>query len=996
MFLMSVALASAQSITVTGIVVDGNSQPLPGVNVLEKNTSNGMQTDFDGKYSVTVSSSDAILVFSYIGFVTQEIKVGSKTNINVSMQDDVTSLDEIVLVGYGSQDKQAVTGAVVQADLETYSRVPVNNIMETVKGTVPGLNVGAINQAGQVAGFSIRGTNSIGASNNPLIVVDGVIYNGSLASIPNNDIESFTVLKDASAAAVYGSRSGNGVILIQTKRGKGTEGRPKISLNINTGITTQFRVAESFSGEAYLQNVLDIRESFGQDISLPVVNYLELIEQENYNATPDNRPTLLNPYDAVIQNAFNNQIGLSISNSSEKSNYFISMNVTDQKGVIKNDNFKLFSGRINISSEVTDWLKLGVNSFYALRDLSGASPNVGTVPSLSPYASLFDENGNYTQFPQTTTSVPSPFWDAASEDIQLGNDLNANVNVEIKVPGVKGLTFRSTLSNNLRRNEGRQFFDIETTRPGQENSGIGSRNFSKVHYQLFDNIINYKRTFAEKHKIDLTLLYSREKRVTDFQSLSGRGFDDASLRSYGLANAAIQNVDTGGELYTGLGKMARLTYGFDNRYTVTGTVRRDGASAFSKNKKWGTFSSLGFNWNITNEKFLQDSNTFNELTLSASYGSVGNQAISPYQTLARIGNGKVIFSDSNNYVITQSISSFALNDLGWETTTGLNLGLNFGLFGNTVSGRIDAYQTTTNNLLFNLRVPRISGGPSTILSNVGELANEGIELTLNTLNINKEDFKWRSSLNFSLNRNEVVSIIGDDNDGDGVEDDLINSNLFIGKPLGTIYSYKVIGMWQQEDVDNGTIMTGMRPGDYKLEDVDGDGRITSDKDRQFLGTSAPNFTWSLTNTIDYKKWSLMAYIYSICGGNDQFLSGGNTPYNDFGAYRTDVNHPVYDYWTPTNTNALFPRPDYSRNAAFRGVKYFDRSFIKLQKISLAYDFTEIVKPMGINNLTLAISADNLAAYDKEWVGLDAETGNGVTAGSRPSLRTYLLSLNINL
>lgn len=300
--------------------------------------------------------------------------------------------------------------------------------------------------------------------------------------------------------------------------------------------------------------------------------------------------------------------------------------------------------------------------------------------------------------------------------------------------------------------------------------------------------------------------------------------------------------------------------------------------------------------------------------------------------------------------------------------------------------------------MFSLPLPAISG-KSSIVSNIGEIQNRGIEVALNSVNIKKQNFSWESDFVFSLNRNKVVTILGQDNNGDGKEDDLISAGYFIGKPLGTIYDYKVTGMYQQANKDNGTIMTGMRPGDYILEDVADangtkDGKITSDKDRQFLGNSNPNFRWSLTNTFNYKEFSLLVYVYSIWGGNGYFLSGSNTPYNDGYSGNGAINHPVYDYWTPTNTGAMFPRLDYSR-AAYRGIKYFDRSFIKLQKVALSYDFTKMVKPLGIYGLSCSLSADNLFTYAPHWVGLDPETNSGLTASSIPSIRTYLFSVTVN-
>ena len=324
----------------------------------------------------------------------------------------------------------------------------------------------------------------------------------------------------------------------------------------------------------------------------------------------------------------------------------------------------------------------------------------------------------------------------------------------------------------------------------------------------------------------------------------------------------------------------------------------------------GNISFVGVNWNISRESFMKNVGTINNLALRASYGTNGNQSISQYSTLAKMASSKYLFYGDPSYSFTQYVSTLSNDDLGWESTTGLNLGMDFSILDKRLSGSIDGYKTKTNDLMFTLPLPAASG-KSSITSNIGEIQNRGLELNLSSKNIDKADFKWNSEFAFSINRNKVVTILGDDKDGDGKEDDLISAGYFIGKSLGTIYTYKVIGMWQQEDVDNGTIMTGMKPGTYKLEDVpdaDGnvDGKITSDKDRQFIGNSKENFRWSFTNTFKYKDLSLMVYLYSIWGGNDYFLSGSNTPYNDGYANRGDLNHPIYDYWTPDKYRCHVP------------------------------------------------------------------------------------------
>lgn len=991
---------TATPVKITGTIVDDNNEPVIGANVSIKGTTTGTITDMDGKFSLEASKGMTLLI-SYIGFETQEVTIGNQTTYKIRLSEDSQALDEVVVIGYGTQNRQAITGSISKAKLETYNIVPTNNVLETIKGSMPGLNIGGTNTAGGTPSFSIRGQNSTRVKvneddidgNNPLIVVDGAIFNGDLSDIPSDDIESFTVLKDASAAAVYGSRSANGVVLIQTKRGRSNDGKPTFNVNLSYGISNEMKRLKVYDAPGYLQRMLDIRSLNGMEADPnKIPYYLEVEEKKNYEATADHRPTLKDPYDMFRQNAYDLKANVSISNSSDLASYYISANMTDQKGVLMNDSYKNFSGRINIDTHLTDWLKIGIKSNYSIRDLSGSAPKMEQATHFSPFASIYDENGDYLQFPQTTTSFQSPYWSMHTSDTEKYNNLGAILDATIKVPWIKGLSYSMVYSNNLRWSQN-YYFDNEFTTEGLGKNGKGERKLNNDYNMLLDNMIKYNNTFAGKHNVDVTLLYSRERNTWEQTKAYAENFDNTILGDNSLQDGKNQRTTTSAGESGAIGMMARATYTFDNRYSLTGTVRRDGYSAFSVSKKWGTFASGGVNWNISNEAFMKPVKFVDNLALRLSYGSNGNQSISPYSTLARVATDKYIFAGDPSYSITQYIKSFALKNLGWETTTGFNFGLDFAVLNNRLSGSIDAYATNTTDLLFNLTLPGISGKTS-MLSNVGKIRNKGVEINLHSLNIESGDFSWTSDFAFSLNRNKVVSIYGDDNDGDGKEDDLISSGYFIGKSLGTLYKYKVDGMWQQSDVDNGMIMEGMRPGDYKLVDVDGDGKITSDKDRQFVGNTNPNFRWSLTNTLNYKEFSLMVYFNSVWGGNGYYLSEKNTPYNDGYANNPNINHPVYDYWTPENTGAKYPRPDY-KYAAYQGIKYIDRSFIKLQKVALSYDLSRFVKPAGFNNMILSVSADNLFTFAPHWDGLDPETDQGVYDQALPSIRTYQMTLMFN-
>jgi len=993
------AVSQPQKQGVHGKVTDEAGKPLQGVSVTVKGSTKGVATNERGEYDIDIpEGSSKTLQFSYVALVPQEVKVGNEKEINISLVPSTVEQQEVVVVGYGTQKKQAITGAVVKADLKTYENVTVNNIMETLKGTVAGLNVGEANTAGGVPGVTIRGTNSIAASTSPLIVLDGVIFSGSLADISPSDVESVTVLKDASAAAVYGSRSANGVILIETKKGTGVNGKPKFELRTSYGVISELKPLEVYGAQGYMGRLNDILNDNGTAVPIDQTpNYLQTNEKVNYNATPDHKPTLENPYSLFSQTGYNFNTSLSVSQRTDKMSYFLSGNYTDQKGVILYDRYKRYSVRFNLESKITNWLTLGVRSFYSNRSYPGSRmygvASNGSSPYLfSPYADVYNADGSYNMFPQTTTSFVNPFSMMADEAYNRTSNLNGIGYATVKIPWVKGLSYTATYSKTQNTSETGSFYGFSTYQ-GQGPKGTGSRAYSRGTATLFDHLIKYNRTFAEKHNFDLTLLHSDQKSEAYGESLSASGFDNDQLGTYRLSAGAIQAVSTSGSETQSIGQMARLTYTYDGKYSVTGTIRHDGYSAFSANHKYGDFSSVGVNWNISKEKFMENSSVFNSLALRASYGTNGNQSIAPYSTLARITNGYYYYQGDANYSYTQAVGSLGNDDLVWESTTGLNFGLDFSILKNRLSGSIDGYATRTNNLAFTLQLPGASGFTS-ITANAGEIQNRGLEMNLRSINITNKKFSWRSEAAFSLNRNEVTHLLGDRN-GDGKEDDIVSSNLFIGKSLGTVYDYQVERMWQQSDKDGATIMAGFQPGTYKLRDVNHDGKITSDSDRVFLGNSGANFRWSLANTFAYGNWSLLVYINSIWGGGNYFINGGNTPWNDGYANRGDMNHPIYDYWTPANPNAEFPRPSYISKAAVRAPKYYDRSFIQLQKLALSYEATKFVRKYGIQGLNISLSADNLGTYAPKWIGLDAATGSGLTVSSIPSLRNVMMNFNIN-
>ena len=557
---------------VRGRVTNEKGEPLQSASVQVKGTSIGTVTNANGEYQLNIIVSKAtVLIFSFVGMEQKEFTLGEKSMLNVILSQVDNLQQDVVVVGYGTQKKQAVTGAVSTANLKTYENVQENNILESVKGTIAGLNVGGINTAGQLATISIRGQNSINAGSSPLIVVDGAIFAGTLNDIAPGDIESFTVLKDASAAAVYGSRSANGVILIETKKGSSIKGKPKFNINISNGTSSELKHLNVYDGPGYIKRLLDIRQANNLDHdSSKIALYLQNQEAINYNATPNHTPTLTDPYGLFRETGQSLNTTVSVSNRTDKTSYYLSGNLINQKGVIDNDLYKHYSARVNIETDLTNWFKIGVKGYYSLKSYPGATiygtSGGGSSSSpywFSPYASVYNPDGSYMQFPQTTTSFNSPFWQIPNQIYNRQSNLNGILTAVVKIPWVKGLTYNLTYSNTLNSTETGDFYGLKTI-IGAPINGSGDEAYSRSYTVLLDHLLKYYRTFG-KNMVDVSMLYSTENYTLVGMSTHASGFNDPSLGYFGLSNGQIQTVSTSGTQTAAIGEMARVTYGYDNR-----------------------------------------------------------------------------------------------------------------------------------------------------------------------------------------------------------------------------------------------------------------------------------------------------------------------------------------------------------------------------------------------------------------------------------------------
>ncbi|HYH56713.1 MAG TPA: SusC/RagA family TonB-linked outer membrane protein, partial [Anseongella sp.] len=768
--LSSMIPAFVLQLTVSGSVKDETGNPVPGVSVTVKGSMTGTSTDEEGRFSLENVPGDAILVFSSLGMATQEVAVSSREAIDVTMQLDVTGLDEVVVVGYGTQKKSDITGSVARVNMEEMSGLPNYNLLQSIQGKVPGLSITSPDRPGETPGLNVRGTNSISAGNSPLIVVDGIIYNGSLSDFNANDIATVDILKDASAAAVYGSRAANGVLLITTKTGS-TE-KPQFNFSTYQGVQAPDRLIDVLDGPGYLQKVLDFREATGLEADPAKIDeYLTVVEAEN------RRNGLATDWmDHVIRTGTVSNYHLNVSGRTNNTSYYVSGTYFQNKGIVENDDFDRISLNMNLTNQITDWYSVSIKSLFTSQDFSGVAASLTNAYRQSPYGSFYDENGpgGYNLLPIGDPLGDHPLINTLIDNKELGNSLWGLVSSNLDVPFLPGLKWTLNASANQRSETFNQFTDNRLTSGSQVENGIGIRQETKNFDWTLDNILNYRNTFNKVHSVDMTFLYSRESRRLDSAGLRGNNFFTQSLGYNNLGLAQVQQIGSNYEDQNSVALMGRINYSYDDRYALTLTARRDGFSGFARNNKYATFPSVAFAWTATNEEFLSIP-WLSYLKLRLSYGKNGNQAIGRYQSLARMGSDQYVFGGSP--VTTVAVSSMANYDLTWETTTTANLGIDFSIFEQKIGGSLDIYSSDTEDILLRKALPESSGFDE-IFTNVGQVHNHGVEFSLNTVNLRRENLTWESSFVFSLNRNRIDKLTGQDANGDGREDNDVGSGWF--------------------------------------------------------------------------------------------------------------------------------------------------------------------------------------------------------------------------
>lgn len=995
-------LPDSKQQAITGKITDEFGELLPGVTVLIKGTTSGTVTDIDGKFSL-IATPEQTLVFSFIGMKSQEIAVGSQTEINISLATDAIGLEEVIAVGYGTMRKSDLTGSVTKVNIEELAELPNVSVIQSMQGTVAGLNIGAVDAAGENPSISIRGQNSLSSgssANSPLIVVDGTIYRGSLVDLNTADIESVDILKDASSAAIYGSQASNGVMLITTKKGD-ESGKPIINYSGSYTLQAPTNTLDPMGADELEGFLLDAYWADGSrmgpdyletDPTFDVGEILRTPEMtDGYNNGVDN-----SLWDDLTGNGYINTHNISVRGKTKTFGYYFSGGITDVQGYMANDEYTKYNYRINLDADINSWMNVGMETFLTSSDYSGVAPNSGPAWMLHPWSSAYEENGDPKLLLQDVWFNPLLTIEQDDSDKRL--NMFANIHADIKLP-IKGLSYRINFSQNYRTTN-HDNFDIY----GAGYLGSGYKNANISYDYTADNILTYKRTFNEKHKLNATFVYGVEKRTYSYTNASAQNFTDMSLgyNSLEQGDPTLRGLNTGREEEQSLYTMGRVAYNYNNKYLLTGTVRRDGFSGFGVDQKIGVFPSLALGWVASEESFVKDNvNWIDYLKIRASYGSTGRRAVGRYDTQAIVtATPRYVFGDGVPVTSGQYTQSMANDQLGWETTTGLNVGADFAVFNSRLHGNVEYYNNNTKDILYAISIPYMTGF-SSINTNIGKVANHGLEFTLSGSIIKTNDFSWEASVNFSRNRNEIVSILGKDDDGDGIEDDMATSGLFIGEPTDVIYDYDIIGMWQLQDEADDVIPNGFYAGTYKIADISGpdgepDGKYSSTYDRKVQGYKDPSYRMGIANTFNYKKFSLYVFVNTVQGGKDYYYATDALPFN-----KTNTNIERYssqnvpsggwDYWMPENTDARFRRLD--TYASYNPERYAQRNFIRLQDVSLSYNFSKkLLSKWDISNLKVFVSGKNLATITK-WRGWDPETGQGFELGT-PLMANYTFGVNV--
>lgn len=987
------ASAPAPQITVRGTVVDENGEPVPGASVIQKGTTNGVNTDIEGRFTLKVDGG-ATLVVSFVGYATQTVK--ATPNLKVVLQEDTELLEDVVVVGYGTMRKSDLTGSTASIKSDAITSTISANPLESLQGKSTGLAVFTNNRPGESPTLRVRGSASISAGNDPLYVVDGFpLVDGDLSDINAADIESMEILKDASATAIYGSRGANGVVMITTK--KGAEGRKNLSIHASTAVNMRSRLLETISGQDFIDYMTKAAAAQGSTNPFP----------NGYTVTDvDWQKEVIN------STSLTQDYGVSLDGAAGGTNYMFSANYYDQEGLISNTGYEKFSVHSNLQHKFNNWLTIGASMQLTTSNTQRVGSDLTYDMSMTndifrwgwPTDPVYKEDGSYN-------IVNHGDWFNPVADIN--NQSNTTKSTRflgdffVQVDFTKHLNYRMNIGYDIRNSNRYTWMGNKSAKSIGNNveTGSGSQRWARNRSKLIDNILTYSNKWGD-HRLTLTGVYSWQDYKYNYTNTAG-SFSDMTLQAYDFSAVDPVTLKVTSDIYSSrlISWTARGTYNYADKYLLTATVRFDGSSRFGADSKWGTFPSVGLGWRVTQEEFLKDNEVLTDLKLRASYGVTGNQEIGNYKSLSKLSTstGDANYTDGTN-AVKGYYESVGNSKLQWERTTQIDAGFDAQLFGR-VNINFDYYDRTTDNLLYNVPIPSTSGF-STVLSNVGKVNNHGIEAAINADLYRTKDWTINLGLNYTYNTNEIKELYGDVERvviHDGSTATGIVAALEVGQPVNAVYARHSMGIIKdQAQLDDYVARVPGAKGTAHIgsemyEDVDGDGQI-SVKDCKSIGSIEPKHFYGINLSAQYKNFSLAIYgqgawdYASVIGAeNSSYLSGSSAGtwrvgMQETGSYALWVDNGVrntlgvptqeaYDDMFDAQTNPGGNHP----SAGAKGIFLSDRTngnwnYFILKNIQMGYNFGSLLKGTPIRDLTFNVNIQNVAAWANH-IGYNPENGD---------------------
>jgi TonB-linked SusC/RagA family outer membrane protein len=993
----SISAYSQNTIVVKGRITDENAQPVIGASVVVKGSTEGVSSDNNGNFEIN-AEPNSTLAISSVGFIQQEVKVKGNQFLNVSLNRTETGLNTVVVVGYGTQRKEAVTGSVASISGEKIREVPAPNVSQSLQGRLAGIQISQTStKPGATMQIRVRGTRSLTADNNPLIVLDGIPFPGSLADLNPDDIKSIDVLKDASATAIYGARGSNGVILITTNKGQ-RGAKARITYNGYYGDQTLFARYPMMNGPEFVA----LRKA------------AHLLS----NGTNESDDVNTDWQDLFYRTGTINSHDVTLSGGSETGSYNVGLGYYQNQSLIPTQQYQRYSFRTSVDQNVGKYFRFGFTTNNNFNMSQGNQVGLFGILASSPIANPYNADGTLRRTINTGLGDNYVLTKNRIDSLDdKGLWLNENRNFatynaiygEVKIPWVDGLKYRVNVGLDFIQGNNGNFTaeGVNNVNPITESTaGIGN---SQTYHWTIENILSYDHTFAQKHNLNLTALYSAEQQKYNSSSMSAKGIPSDDFQFYNLGHSTGEiTVDPNGQSYNLWGLtsfMGRAMYSYDNRYMLSATVRSDASSRLAPGHQWHTYPAVSAGWNITNESFMGNVNWLNSLKLRAGYGETSNQSIAPYATLGVLNTRPYNFGE-DTYATGYYVSQLPNPNLGWEYSETWNYGVDFSLLKNRLSGTVEYYVTNTKDILLGVSLPPTSG-VSSYTANVGQTQNKGIEISLNGTIIDggRDGFTWDAGFNIYANNNKLVALASGETRDEG-------NGWFVGHNINAIYDYKKVGLWATpEDSAAGhlaVLESGGKVGMIKVlytGDYDANGvpvRAIGPDDRQIMDVD-PKFLGGFNTTVAYKGFDLTVVGIFQHGGIlvSSLYSGGGYLNN----LTTRNNNVKVDYWTPTNTGAKYPNPaaplsgDNPKYASTLG--YFDASYLKVRTISLGYDFNRSLLKNAGTTLRAYFTVQNpfvlFSPYNKES-GMDPETnsyGNENAAVPLSSAMRRILTIGTN-